>query len=870
MARTRKTMLLLVVVLMLGPWPPLLANEPAGTVYVRISAADYGTADVHPVQATDYGAFVWLELTEADLAVLEAQGVPFQATSEPFTLHLGGLDFDPLVTVPQLADDWNQISSDGPDLHLVQFSGPIRSRWLDELRAGGLTVVQYIHPFTYVVWGQPVALSRAAGAAAVRWTGPFQPAYRVLPRWRALADDPTMVDVLLVRAVDTRAVVRRIEALGGQHTGGGILDERFEIAGFEISGAQLPAVARIPGVYSVQPQPTGGGLRGEMSNQINVNNHNTGNIAFPGYQDWLAGAGVDGSGVIMANVDAGIEHTHPDLANRMVPCSGTTCGGDAEDGHGTHTAGIMAADGSSGVDDAYGFLRGQGMAPGANLVEQVYSPYYTEPDGMLKLMTDSYNNGASLSGNSWGPSGTPQGYDLDTMQVDIGVRDADPESPGNQPLSYILSIMNGNGGEQTQGTPDEAKNILSVGSTRMQYGNGAQDPNIDDLSFNTAHGPALDGRTIPHMVAPGCTVDSTSVNSAGDPNYALMCGTSMASPHVSGAVALFIQYYRDAYGADPSPALIKAAFLPVAHDLAGHRDADYAVLGHPFDSKQGWGRLDAAAVLSTTVAVQYHDDPLLLGETGDEWVWRMQAGDPEQPVRVMLAWTDAPGHGLGGETPAWNNDLDLVVEAEGATYRGNAFGPDGWSQAGGTADSMNNTEGVFLAPATAERFVVRVQANNINSDGVPHRGDDTDQDFALVCYNCASQPDFTLAAFPYKLEACAPAVVSPTIQVGEVLTYEHDVTLELGSLPLGITDAISPTVVTPPGEAQLSLALGPEVTSGVYSLVISGTAQVTNVHTTQLGLSVYQPPDAVWQSDAPVRLGQAMRFTATVSGTAPL
>jgi hypothetical protein len=183
---------------------------------------------------------------------------------------------------------------------------------------------------------------------------------------------------------------------------------------------------------------------------------------------------------------------------------------------------------------------------------------------------------------------------------------------------------------------------------------------------------------------------------------------------------------------------------------------------------------------------------------------------------------------------------------------------------------MNNTEGVFLAPVTAERLVVRVQASNINSDGVPHRGDDTDQDFALVCYNCASQPDFTLAAFPYKLEACAPAVVSPTIQVGEVLTYEHDVTLGLGSLPLGLTGEVSPAVVTPPGEAQLSLALGPEVTSGVYSLVISGTAQVTNVHTTRLGLSVYQPPHAAWQSDAPVRLGQAMRFTATVSGTGPL
>ena len=70
--------------------------------------------------------------------------------------------------------------------------------------------------------------------------------------------------------------------------------------------------------------------------------------------------------------------------------------------------------------------------------------------------------------------------------------------------------------------------------------------------------------------------------------------------------------------------------------------------------------------------------------------------DPGQPMRIMLVWTDAPGHGLGGSTPAWNNDLDLVVEAGGNTYYGNYFGVDGFSATGGVADPMNNAEGVFL------------------------------------------------------------------------------------------------------------------------------------------------------------------------------
>jgi hypothetical protein len=47
-------------------------------------------------------------------------------------------------------------------LYLVQFAGPTRTEWLDSLRANGLSVVQYIHPFTYVVWGEAKALQAVA------------------------------------------------------------------------------------------------------------------------------------------------------------------------------------------------------------------------------------------------------------------------------------------------------------------------------------------------------------------------------------------------------------------------------------------------------------------------------------------------------------------------------------------------------------------------------------------------------------------------------------------------------------------------------------------------------------------------------------
>ncbi len=721
-----------------------LASEQAGTKLVRlpVPASEIAGSDLDAtVRALDYGSFVWLELQTANLTRLEAAGVPYQLYGSPYTLRLGGQSFDPLHDPVPLPAGWEAVPDEGPDLHLVQLAGPTRDEWLDRLQGDGLEIVQYIHPFTYVVWGATPDLRRAETAIFVRWTGPFAPGYRVLPRWRSLDDGPVQVDVLLYRGADTRAAIQQIEALGGQSHGRALLNGTFEVAGFRLAGSALQAAAQVPGVYSIQLEPDDGGLRGEMSSQVNADNVDGSNRTQPGYLSWLAKVRVDGSGVTIANVDAGIEDSHPDLTGRLVPCSGLSCGGSESSTHGTHTAGIMAADGSSGSADSQGFLRGLGMAPGASLVEQVYAPWYQDPGGMLSLMADSHANGASLSGNSWGPSNTAQGYDNDTMQVDIGVRDADPNAPGNQPLSYLLSFMNGYGGYQSQGSPDEAKNTFTVGSTRMQTAEGEQSLAIDDLSSNTAHGPALDGRTIPHLVAPGCYVDSTVPTDS----YDLFCGTSMASPQVSGAVALFIEdYRRRTGGGDPSPALVKAAFLPVAHDLAGHADADGNPLGHPFDSKQGWGRLNAPAVLNPEPAVLSFDQPVVFDETGEEWVQALRVRDPGQAVRLMLVWTDAPGHGLGGDTPAWNNDLDLLVRAGEADYWGNDFGPDGWSQAGSEADPMNNTEGVFLRPGSAASVSVHVLASNISSDGVPNQGDLTDQDFALVCYNCMYPLDHAL------------------------------------------------------------------------------------------------------------------------------
>jgi subtilisin family serine protease len=256
--------------------------------------------------------------------------------------------------------------------------------------------------------------------------------------------------------------------------------------------------------------------------------------------------------------------------------------------------------------------------------------------------------------------------------------------------------------------------------------------NINDLAFVSAHGPALDGRTIPHLVAPGCEIDSTIEGGS----YLTKCGTSMASPQVTGSVALFYEKFRDLYGEDPSPALVKAAFLPVAHDLAGYLDADGITMSHPFNSQQGWGRLNTSAVVNLDhyTTVIHIDQEILFDETGEIWNYTIDNLEPNYDVKSMLVWTDAPGPPSGGTTPAWVNNLDLSLTVGSNTYLGNNFDANGLSFPGGSSDEINNTEGIFLSNQTDTSLTFTVTASQIAGDGVPNLGDSTDQDFALVIY----------------------------------------------------------------------------------------------------------------------------------------
>ena len=107
-------------------------------------------------------------------ATLSLSATAHAAQPDPaFTLDLGGRTFDPLIDARASTQSRNTDAG----LRLVQFDGPTRPEWLEGLMRQGATPLQYIHPYSYVVWADAGAMSRTAQLAGVRWQGDFLPEY---------------------------------------------------------------------------------------------------------------------------------------------------------------------------------------------------------------------------------------------------------------------------------------------------------------------------------------------------------------------------------------------------------------------------------------------------------------------------------------------------------------------------------------------------------------------------------------------------------------------------------------------------------------------------------------------------------------------
>ncbi len=705
-------------------------------------------------QGIHYENFIFIEKKLTSNLPLSSQSA---SLVNPFHYRVDDKFIDLKTEQLQPSPWFSAIESSASALYMVQFNGPVKSMWLNQLKNNGIQLISPMAPFSWIVWADKSQVEQLGRDSTIRNINHFYPGFRVQANNRNLPNHETPSMALIYKPLLNESIAQ-LQALGADHKSTYPINKHISAINFTLPGVQYLAAAQLPAVITIQKVQQDGGPRGEMSQQSIVGAYDSSRVVQTGYETWLADSGLDGNGVVVSVVDGGIFQNHPDLSN-VVACTGTgaSCS-DGSDSHGTHVAGAIGGTGVNNSLNAAGFNRGLGVAPGVEIIEQRYVPLLGNgpggmvAGGMLSIYKDSATSGAVLSNNSWGPTGTPQGYDIPTMEIDMISRDANPDVAGNQPVLAVWSIMNGNGDRNfgtcapsSLGSPDEAKNLFAVGSTKLQNSNATQISEIFDVSSNSAHGMACDGRLVPHIVAPGCRTEAPD-SSTG---YGMKCGTSMASPVMSGAISLFWEQYRNNFSVDPSPSLVKAAFTVIADDLEGNADADGGTLSHAPNRQQGWGRVNLDQVINPESAVWFYDQQTVFTETGERVSLDLVADDPSKPIRIMLVWTDAPGAGLGGTNPAWVNDLDLKVKFNGLKFLGNQFGSDAYSIDGGTQDSINNMEGVFLRADQHNGVALKVNvlAANIMADALnPFNPGDPQQDFALVCYNCkAFDPDLIFA-----------------------------------------------------------------------------------------------------------------------------
>ncbi len=714
----------------------LKINHPS--VELRQALAGHG---IH------YEHFIWVERQQLDQARIAHNAVPL---NQPFHHRIDNQWVD-MKHEPLPQSDWfSEPQSSAAAFYLVQFNGPIKPEWLTTVSQQQIKLISPLAPYSWIVWADQSQMRTLNSIPVVRNWNYFYSGFRVQASNRVLSNLNVPSMALLYAEVADESITY-LNALGAVVKHRSQLNDNLVGINFSLAGNRYLEAAQVPGVLTVQQVGLDGGARGEMSQQSIVGNYDLSNQVQTGYATWLSDTGLDGNGVVVSVVDGGIFQNHSDLSN-VVACTGTgdSCD-DSTDTHGTHVAGAIAGTGQANSLNAAGFNRGLGVAPGAQVVEQLYGPLLGAGPGgmvvggMLSIYKDSQTSGAMLSNNSWGPTGSPQGYDIPTKEVDIISRDANPDVPGNQPVLAVWSVMNGNGDRNfggcapsSLGSPDEAKNLFAVGSTKLQNSNATQINDIFDVSSNSAHGPACDGRLVPHIVAPGCRTEAP-LTATG---YGMQCGTSMASPVMSGAIALFWEQYVNTQGVAPSPALVKAVFTSVAQNLVGNDDADGGTMGHAPNRQQGWGRVNLDTVVNPDSGFWLYDQETVFTQSGQNWQQSLSPINPAEPMRMMLVWTDAPGAGIGGSNPAWVNDLDLSVTADSELYLGNQFGVDAYSTTGGSADGMNNMEAVFLSAVqhNGQDITVNVMASNIAANALnPFSPTDPmtpQQDFALACYNC--------------------------------------------------------------------------------------------------------------------------------------
>jgi hypothetical protein len=292
--------------------------------------------------------------------------------------------------------------------------------------------------------------------------------------------------------------------------------------------------------------------------------------------------GITGTGAVIANVDTGVQYDHPALVRQY---RGNLGGGNFDhnynwidpdggspvpidnDGHGTHTMGTQVGEDASqtnqiGVAPGAKWIAGLGCCP-TNDALLVAEQFMVAPTDLQGNLPDPSKR-PHVVNNSWGgPGGSLIFNGVTAAQRAAGVFPT--YSAGNNGAACA-----------TLGSPGDNPAVASSVA--------ASDFN-DNIAGFSSRGPNPFGGIGPDVSAPGVNVRSSVPGNA----YGLSSGTSMASPHVGGAVGLILSAEPMMIGKTAQVAeLLKKTALPRTSSQTCGGTPGSQIPNNTF----GWGRID--------------------------------------------------------------------------------------------------------------------------------------------------------------------------------------------------------------------------------------------------------------------------------------
>lgn len=275
--------------------------------------------------------------------------------------------------------------------------------------------------------------------------------------------------------------------------------------------------------------------------------------------------------------------------------------------HGTHVAGITAANNMFGG-------KMTGAAPGAKLmaVKVCLTSSSCTSSGLLEGVLYAARNGADVVNISIG--GLPALNDGNNARAELYNR-----TIAEYNVQLFISAGNSGAGANTVGDPSVATDAVSVGSYISKetwladYGSVTKQG--DNLHPFSSRGPREDGGFKPDIIAPGAAISTIPRWEAPGPvagtyelppGYAMLQGTSMASPQATGAAALLISAYKATHnGERPNAAKLRNAIKSGA-DFQSEFGA-YEQGAGLFDVKAAYNILSRSGATDTvTTSVEVH------------------------------------------------------------------------------------------------------------------------------------------------------------------------------------------------------------------------------------------------------------------------